>query len=456
MTGDETTGLLRRPWYRWYALGVLVVVYTSSHVDRQIMGILLEPIKNELGASDTQMGFLIGLTFALFYATLGMPIAMFADRSNRRNIIAAATTAWSVMTVACAYVGSFGQLALTRIGVGIGEAGSSPPSHSMISDLFSPEQRATAMGIFALGVNLGLLIAYLGGGWMSDNWGWRTTFIVVGLPGLLIALVVRFTMVEPTRGAAEQDRIGEKKAAPGFWVVARTMWRMPATRHVVAGSSLAGFVGYGMVLWLPAFFVRTHGLTQTETGLTLALMTGVIGGLGTFTAGRLADFLAHRDPRWLTWVVAGGKGGLVPFLVAFFLFDDLVPALAIYLVPAFFGGFYLAPTFAMIQGLVPVEMRSVAAAIFLFVLNIIGMGLGPQAVGILSDYFAPQYGADSLRYSLLVFGCLNLWAAWHYFLAGRTLKADMASIAAAVAATDAAPAADTAGAAGGIEGSGHG
>ncbi|MDH3641744.1 MAG: MFS transporter, partial [Gammaproteobacteria bacterium] len=258
------------------------------------------------------------------------------------------------------------------------------------------------------------------------NWGWRTTFIVVGLPGLVIALLVRFTMAEPARGAAEQDRARSRAAAPAFWVVARTMWHTRATRHVVFGSALAGFVGYGMVLWLPAFFVRSHGLSQTETGLTLALMSGVVGGLGTFTAGRLADLLANRDPRWLAWVVAVGKGGLVPFLIAFFLLDDLVPALLVYLVPAFFGGFYLAPTFAMIQGLVPVEARSVAAAICLFLLNIIGMGLGPQGVGILSDYLAADYGAESLRYSLLVFGCVNVWSAWHYYLAGRTLPADMA------------------------------
>jgi MFS family permease len=431
---SDKAGRLQQPWYRWYALGVLVVVYASSHVDRQIMGILLEPIKTELGASDTQMGFLIGLTFALFYATLGMPIAMLADRSNRRNIIAAATTIWSVMTVACAYVGSFGQLALTRIGVGVGEAGSSPPSHSIIADMFTPEQRATAMGIFALGVNIGLLIAYLGGGWMSDNWGWRTTFIVVGLPGLLIALLVRFTLVEPPRGAAERERLETRKAAPGFWVVAGTMWRTRATRHVVFGSALAGFVWYGMVLWLPAFFVRSHGLSQTETGFTLAIMAGLVGGLGTFTAGRLADLLASRDPRWLTWIVAAGKGGLVPFLVLFFLMEDLLPALLVYLVPAFFGGFYLAPTFAMIQSLVPVEMRSVAAAICLFILNIIGMGLGPQGVGILSDYLAADYGAESLRYSLLVFGCVNIWSAWHYFLAGRTLQADILQVSAIPAA----------------------
>ena len=416
----------QRPnWYRWYALAVLVVVYTSSHVDRQIMGILLEPIKTDLGASDTQMGFLIGLTFAIFYATLGMPIAMLADRSNRRNIITWAITIWSGMTVLCGYAQSFLQLALARIGVGIGEAGSTPPSHSMISDMFPVNERGTAMGIFAVGVNLGLLIAYLAGGWMSDHWGWRMTFVAVGLPGLLIALMVRFTVDEPVRGKA--DKLASVKSAPPFAEVARFMWRTSATRHVVIGSSLAGFVGYGMVLWMPAFFVRSHGLTQTETGLTLALMAGVVGGTGTFVAGRFADMLARRDLRWYAWVVAIGKGGLVPFVVWFFFMQDFQSALLVYLIPAFFSGFYLAPTFAMIQSLVRPEMRALAAAIALFLLNIIGLGIGPQAVGILSDVLHDEYGRESLRYSLMIFSLVNVWCALHYILAARTLKQEMNS-----------------------------
>jgi MFS family permease len=179
-----------------------------------------------------------------------------------------------------------------------------------------------------------------------------------------------------------------------------------------------------MTLWLPAFFVRSHGLSQSETGLTLALMAGVVGGIGTFTAGRLADHLAKRDPRWLAWIVAVGKGGLVPFLVGFFWVAELQSALLLYLIPAFFGGFYLAPTFAMVQQLVPVQMRSVAAAICLFLLNIIGMGLGPQGVGILSDVFSAEYGNESLRYSLMVFSLVNIWCAVHYFLAAKTLVQD--------------------------------
>ncbi|MBO6701965.1 MAG: MFS transporter [Pseudomonadales bacterium] len=426
MTETVTNSRAReRPsWYRWYALGVLVLVYVSSHVDRQIMGILLEPIKGDLGASDTQMGFLIGITFALFYATLGIPIAMLADRGNRRNIITIAITVWSGMTVLCGYVQSFAQLALARIGVGIGEAGSTPPTHSMISDMFPASERGTAMGIYAMGINIGLLVAYLGGGWMSEHWGWRTTFIVVGLPGLLIALLVRLTVDEPVRGASDSQQ--SLNDAPPFMNVARHLWRTPAARHVIFGSSLAGFVGYGMTLWLPAFFVRSHGLSQTEVGLTLALVSGIVGGIGTFTAGKFADMLAARDVRWFAWVVAIGKGGLVPFLVLFFLMQDFTNAILIYLIPAFFGGFYLAPTFAMIQSLVPPEMRAVAAAITLFMLNIIGMGIGPQGVGILSDVLSTEYGKESLRYSLMIFGTVNIWCAFHYFVGARTLKEDIA------------------------------
>jgi len=391
------------------------------------MGMLLQPIKLELGASDTQMGFLVGLTFAVFYATLGMPIAMLADRTNRRNIITAAITIWSGMTVLCGYAANFMQLALARVGVAVGEAGSTPPSHSIISDLFAPETRGTAMGVFALGVNIGLLLAYLVGGWLSENIGWRMTFVAVGLPGLLIAALLYFTVSEPKRGASETAKGGSTSddKAPAFRTVAAYMWRVRSTRHLAIGAALAGFIGYGFTLWMPAFLMRSHGLSPTDVGLILALMTGLIGAMGTFTAGRLADVLSRRDERWRAWLVAAGKGGYVPFLAGVFIVDDLQTALILYIVPAFFGGFYLAPTFALIQSLVSLRMRALASSITLFILNIIGMGFGPQLVGIMSDWFAPEYGQHSLRMALLVLSFLNLWCAYHYLTAARTLRADI-------------------------------
>ena len=421
-----------RPGYRWYVLGVLTAVYASSHVDRQIMGILLEPIKIELDASDTQMGFLIGLTFALFYATLGMPIAMLADRKSRRNIIAIATTVWSVMTVVCGAAQTFVQLALARIGVGTGEAGSSPPSHSIISDLFEPGSRGTAMGVLALGANFGLLIAYLVGGWMSENFGWRITFAAVGLPGLGIAALVYFTTQEPERGASEEAPHSGADHAPPFREVAAHMWRVKSIRHLVAGFSVAGFVGYGFILWMPSFLMRSHGLSSTKVGLTLALMAGIVGGLGTFTAGRLVDVLAKRDERWRCWLVAAAKAGYVPFLALVFLVDDFWTFLVLYTVPAFFGGFFMAPTFALIQSLVDVRMRALATSITFFVLNIIGLGFGPQLVGVLSDFFAADYGKESLRMALFFLTFLNLWCAAHYVLAARTLRADLEEVQGAI------------------------
>jgi predicted MFS family arabinose efflux permease len=333
------------------------------------------------------------------------------------------------------------QLALARIGVGIGEAGSSPPSHSVIADLFGPAQRGTAMGIFALGVNIGLLLAYLVGGWLSEFYGWRVTFIAVGLPGVLVAAMVYFTTSEPERGASETQQV--EQDAPPFMVVARHMWRVRSARHVVIGSSLAGFVGYGFVLWMPSFLMRSHGLSPSEVGFTLALMAGIIGGLGTFTAGRLTDVLARRDQRWRAWVVAAGKAGYVPFLAAVFLVDDFWLALALYTVPAFFGGFYLAPTFSLIQSLVTLRMRALASSITLFILNIIGLGFGPQLVGVMSDLFAPAYGVESLRMALLVLTFLNLWCALHYLLAARTLNADLENVAAVAADLQTTPAADS-------------
>jgi len=415
------------PEYRRYALILLLLVFTSSHVDRQILAILLEPIKHELVLSDTQLGFLSGIAFAIFYATLGIPIAMWADRGNRRNIIALALATWSGMTVVCGMAANFWQLALARIGVGVGEAGSSPPSHSIIADLYPPAERATAMGIFSLGINFGLLIGFLVGGWINQWYGWRAAFWVVGAPGLVLALLVRYSLREPPRGYAEglQATVHE---APSLRSVVSCMWSTPALRHVAAGATLASFVGYGVVLWLPAFLARSHGLQSGVIGTVLALGFGILGGIGTYLGGRLADHLGKRDIRWNVWVVGIALLIAFPFTCLFYLAKETSLALMIGIVPALLGGMYLAPSFALNQSLVSVRMRSVASAVLLFIVNIIGLGLGPQTVGILSDLFNVQTGNESLRYALLTLACVNLWTAFHYFMAGRTLQTDLARV----------------------------
>ncbi len=409
--------------YRRYALFVLVMVYTSSHVDRQIMGILIQPIKEEFLVSDTALGFLSGFAFALFYATLGLPVAVWADRGNRRNIIALAITLWSGMTALCGFAGSFIQLALCRIGVGVGEAGSSPPSHAMIADLYPPEQRSGALGIYALGVYIGVMLGFLIGGFVAQEFGWRWAFLIVGLPGLLIALIVRFTLIEPPRGHSENRAPPMEKGSikKGF----AHLMKSPASFHLTFGCTLTAFVGYGSVIWVPAFLIRSHGINVAEAGLILAPMVGILGGIGAFFGGKLADYLAQKDLRWNAWVVSCAKLAAIPGIFVFYLADDLTTALWAYAPVSILGAFYLGPTFAMIQSSAPLHMRAMAAAILLFILNIIGLGAGPQLVGIISDLLNPSVGTDSLRYALLSVSMMTLWAAIHYFFAGHHYRREV-------------------------------
>ena len=413
------------PNYRRYALGLLTAVYTVNYVDRQILSILLEPIKIELSLSDTQLGLLF-TTFGIFYATLGLPIAMLADRTNRRNVITAAMTIFSGMTVACAFVASFWQLMLARILVGVGEAGSSPPSHSMIADMYEPKSRATALAVFSLGVNFGIFVGFLIGGYVAQWYGWRMAFLVVGLPGLVLAILVRVTLREPPRGHSEgRVEDDEVETAPTIFDVLSFLLAQPSFRHIAAGATLVSFVGYGAVAWLPPFLVRSHGMEVGDIGLALALIIGIAGGLGTYGAGLLADKWGQGDVRWYMWVVAIAGVAAFPFGFSVYLVDDLAIALALFIVPAAAGSLYLGPSLAMTQGLAPLKMRAAASALLLFILNIIGLGLGPQAVGIVSDLLEPTYGVESLRYALLVMTPFGLWGAIHFYLAARTLGADL-------------------------------
>jgi len=411
---------------RRYTLLLLTTVYVINYVDRQILAILLEPIKHAFSLSDTQLGFLSGFAFAAFYATLGMPIAMWADRGNRRNIITLATLVFSVMTALCGFARDFTTLLLARIGVGCGEAGSSPPSHSIIADLYPPAKRATAMAIFALGVNIGILIGFLIGGWVNEFFGWRVAFMVVGAPGILLALLVQITLREPPRGHSDGIDANASAAPPSIGAAFAFMWRRRSLRHLLLACALNAFVGYGAVAWVPAFLIRSYGMSTADVGTALALILGIAGGAGTFFGGWAADRLSHRDVRWNVWLVALCVGGGVPFAFAVYLAPTAASSLAAFLVPAAVGALFLGPSLAMVQGLVPLRMRTVASAILLFIINIIGLGMGPQMVGVVSDALTPRFGQESLRYALLVVGLVNAWAAVHFFLAGRTLPQDLA------------------------------
>lgn len=409
--------------YKIYVLVVLTAVYTSNYADRMILSVLLPAIQAEFGASDSAMGLLSGAAFAIFYATLGVPIAMLADRSNRKMIIAISAAIWSIMTAVCGLATSFTQLAIARIGVGVGEAGGSPPSHSIIADLFSQKSRGTALAIYSLGVPFGLLIGLYGGAQIGEAYGWKVAFFALGLPGLLLAALVWFTVREPARGAIEGH--ADSGDAPPILEVARFMARQRSLVHTFIGATLTTIVGYAGVTWWPTFIVRTHGLSISDMSLFLGLVFGVATGLGVFAGGYLADALARRDVRWIAWVVMVAIVIGLPFGLATYLTESSTVVFLLIGVPAFAGGFYLSPTFALTQSLVKVRMRTVASALLLFVINLIGMTLGPWLTGALSDVWKPEFGDQSLRYALLAVMAFNVWAAFHYWRAGATLAEDL-------------------------------
>ncbi len=410
---------------RRYVLGLLAVVYTFNFIDRQILAILLPAIENEFGLSDTVLGFLAGTAFALFYATLGVPIALLADRWNRRNLIALALAIWSGMTALSGMAANVTQLALARIGVGIGEAGCSPPAHSMIADLYAPAERSTAMGIFTLGISSGIMLAYLAGGWVAENIGWREAFFIVGIPGLVLALLVRFTIDEPRRG--ESEARPDTDARPGILAVTRFLLRRRSFTHLALGAGLASFNGYAIISFFPTFLYRSHGMDLTYIGVWLGLILGIAGGIGFAGGGYVADRLGRFGQRWSLWGVAAATmiGWLFHLLV--FLAPDEYWALGFFVVPSIFANFYLATTLAQVQGLVGLRMRAVASALLLLIINIIGLACGPQFAGVLSDLLSGAFGAESMRYSLLLIGAvIGPWSALHYLLGGRHIEGDLA------------------------------
>ena len=408
---------------RHYALGILVVVYTFNFIDRQILSILLQPVKDDLGLSDTAMGMLTGFAFAAFYATLGIPIARFADRSNRRNLVAWALGIWSIMTALSGLAQNFWHLLAARIGVGIGEAGCSPPAHSMIADYYPADQRATALGIYSLGIPFGIMFGLFAGGWINEFFGWRAAFFIVGLPGILLALIVRFSLREPPRGMAEGR--ADSADQPSVGETLRYLWAKKSFRHMSFASALAAFVGYGFITWAPSFLTRSFGMGTGEIGTWFGLILGIPGGIGIALGGYLADRFGAHDPKWFLWTTAVALIICVPLNIVVFISTNSTTALLAMILPVLLGNFYQATTFSQTQGISALRMRAVAAGILFFILNIIGLGLGPQLVGILSDVLNPEYGDESLRYALLICSLVYLWAAVHYFIAGRHLSGDL-------------------------------
>jgi predicted MFS family arabinose efflux permease len=450
---ESAPGILARPWYRSYVLGLLFLTYVLNTIDRNsVLSLLLEDIKVEFGASDAQLGLLGGIPFAFFYAFLGIPLAMWADRSSRRTVLAFAVAMWSAMTALCGAAVNVLMLFFSRVGVAVGEAGGSPPSHSLISDYFPKSMRGTAFATFALGVPIGTAIGNFIGGWSNDTFGWRATFFLVGLPGVLLALVVRMTILEPPRGYADRflnpagqpvprdDVLPPKKApAPPVVEVFRFLLGKASFRHLSLAAALHSVAWYAGSVFNAPFLIRSHGLTATDAGLYLGIIA-VVGGLGTFGGGVAADRLSVRynDRRWYLLVPGIATLVMVPFHWLTYLHPSMAVAFPNFCVMTFLAAVFFGPSFAMTQALAALRMRSVATSLLLFVQTLIGFGIGPWFAGAISDWLEPAgmslpllglvgQGADSLRWGLVIVGLVNVWSAFHYFRGARFLLADLAA-----------------------------
>jgi len=419
---DATHAGTDSPRYRMVVLAMLVLVYTFNFIDRQIVGILAVPIKADLGLTDTQLGLMGGLAFALFYTLLGIPIAMLADRSNRTTIMTVALVVWSAMTAVCGFAQNFWQLFLARLGVGVGEAGGVAPAYSLVADYFPPHQRARALGVYSFGVPIGSALGIVFGGVIASLVDWRTAFIVVGVAGVVLAPFFKLVVREPRRGRFDA---GGRAAAPvGFGEVMRTLFSKPSFWGLSFGASASSMMGYGMFFWLPSFFVRSYGLTLLEASLYYGAILLVGGIAGIWLGGSLADRFGAARKRAYAIIPAVAFIATIPFYVAAVTSSSLVLSFALFLVPTALGLVWLGPVLSSIQHVVPPHMRATASAIFLFVNNLIGIGLGTVALGALSDALSVRFGADSLRYAILAGTVFYVVASALFLLSARRLERD--------------------------------
>jgi MFS family permease len=440
--------------YRRYALGMLLIIYTLNFLDRQIVNIIAEPIKLDLGLKDWQLGMMSGLAFAVFYTVLGIPIARYAEKANRPAIIASAVFIWSGFTVLCGFVQNFWQLVLARIGVGVGEAGCTPPAHSLITDYVPKDKRASAIAFYSIGTPLGSLIGTALGGLVADAYGWRTAFMIAGAPGVIIAILTFVSLPEP-RKKLQADLRARANAAQPSLRAAFAVLRSKRTFWLIAfAAAMKALIGYGHAPFTASFFLRVHGdklelhaaqlssflngVFGTEIALgrlgflslALSVVAGIAGVLGTWIGGAVADRYGAKDLR--AYVVIPGVASLVtiPLYVWALMTDSIPLAIPLLAVVAMVGSLWYGPVYATAQSLVPPQMRATTAAVLLFIINLIGLGLGPLAVGVMSDAFANGLGlgvAEGLRWAMIVAMFLNVFAFLFFWLARKTIREECVS-----------------------------
>lgn len=415
-SGTASTPDPGEPRYARYVLGVLLLVYCLSFIDRQIIAVLSPQIKVDLELSDTELGALKGLAFALLYAGMGVPLAIVGDRWNRVNLLAICLAIWSAMTALSGAASSYLHLFLARVGVGIGEAGGVAPAHSMISDYFPRWQRATALGVFSLGIPIGIFSGYILGPLLATAIGWRATFVAVGLPGLLVAVLLKLTVREPSRGKA--DLTAAAGSAPVGWLATLGhLTRIPTYRTVVYAGALNAFCGYALSNWLADFLVRSHHFAFRDVGLPLAIVNGVGVGVGIYLGGKAADRLAKRDAAYYLLIPAWSFSFGCPLLIAAFSVSETTLSLSILFAAFILIYMSIAPLFAVLQALAPADSRALSAAFFLLWQNLVGAGLGPFLMGAGSDVLHRMIpNADSLRLALTSLGLVTGLAAIILFL----------------------------------------
>jgi MFS family permease len=416
---------MRKLQYRQYMLLLLIVVSVSNYVDRSILQLAMESIKEDFQLSDSQLGLMSGFAFALFYAVAGIPIARWADRGNRNHVISIAAVLWSGMLVLCSMVGNYSQLLLVRAGIAVGESGCMPTSQSLISDYYDREERPRALAILTLGAPIATIISFVGGGWLIEHMGWRSVFFAVGLIGLLLAVITKFTLREPRL---------EKKSClatpqPSLKQVVAALWQGHAFRHLMMVYCLVTFFWVGIAVWTPAFFIRSHNVSVTEIGIWIGLSAGVCGFLFTYLGGYFATrYAPGREALQMKsiavlLIISGGISSVcwladdktVALIFMFIAFGAILP-----MIPA--------PLYSAVQNLVEERMRAVAMAIVLMFANLIGMGFGPLAVGLISDFLEPSFGQESLRYALALVGPGFLWGAFHAWKTAENIENEIQAV----------------------------
>jgi len=437
--------------YSYYVLGVLLLIYIVNFVDRTILSIVAQPMKEELGLADWQLGVLSGIAFAFFYVFMGVPVAGLAERRSRVKIISVLIVIWSIMTALCGLAQNFTQILLARFGVGVGEGGCSPASHSIIADYFPRKQRSFALSLYSIGTPAGALFGALIGGWTAQHFGWRMAFMVVGLPGILLALLM-FTIREPLRGRF--DPPAAATVAPSLLMTLKLLARKKTFVHICIGASLATFANYGISSFAVPYLLRGFDVSLSFASSGYGLVTGIAAVFGVALGGWLVDRFGAKDRRWYTWIPAMGVALSTPLYFLTLAQTSLVALAGFVVLPAIIHYLYMGPTYGLTSNLVEPRMRATAAAILLLFMNLFGLGLGPTVVGILSDIFASNaYGVHylsacpggiapiaasmddmaacklasftGLKYGMYVAAAVYLWAGVHYFLAAKTVAADL-------------------------------